>query len=54
MTAFVRPKRIESITHAVGNTPLLRPRALEPAGVELYGKLEFANPFRSFKGRGAS
>jgi cysteine synthase B len=53
MTAFVRPPRLESIIDAVGNTPLLRLRNLEPEGVELYAKLEFANPGGSVKDRAA-
>jgi cysteine synthase B len=53
MTAFVRPPRLDSILDAVGNTPLLRLRNLEPEGVELYAKLEFANPGGSVKDRAA-
>jgi cysteine synthase B len=53
MTAFVRPPRLQSIIDAVGNTPLLRLRNLEPDGVELYAKLEFANPGGSVKDRAA-
>jgi cysteine synthase B len=53
MTAFVRTPRLDSILDAVGNTPLLRLRSLEPAGVEIYGKLEFANPGGSVKDRAA-
>jgi cysteine synthase A len=35
----------------VGNTPLVRLSALEPEGVELYGKLEMFNPGGSVKDR---
>ncbi len=50
-----RPRRLESIVDAVGNTPLLRLRSLErdTPGVELYAKLEFANPGGSVKDRAA-
>lgn len=53
MTAFVRPQKLDSIVDGVGNTPLLRLRNLEPEGVEIYGKLEFANPGGSVKDRAA-
>ena len=38
---------------AVGNTPLLRLRNVAPPGVEVYAKLEFANPGGSVKDRPA-
>jgi cysteine synthase B len=51
----MRHRRIESIVEAVGNTPLVRLRALEKEcpGVELYLKLEYANPGGSVKDRPA-
>lgn len=53
MTAFLRPKQLSSIVDAIGRTPMLRLRNLEPQGVELYGKLEFMNPGGSVKDRAA-
>lgn len=52
---MLRPKRLDSILDAVGNTPLLRLRALErdTPGVEIYAKLEFQNPGGSVKDRPA-
>jgi len=44
---------IESLTHAVGNTPLVRLRSLEPPGVEIHAKLEWFNPGGSVKDRPA-
>ncbi|MFL5393234.1 MAG: pyridoxal-phosphate dependent enzyme, partial [Myxococcales bacterium] len=46
---------LESLAHAVGNTPLVRLRALEheSPGVELWGKLEWCNPGGSVKDRAA-
>jgi len=44
---------IESLTQAVGNTPLVRLRSLEPPGVEIHGKLEWFNPGGSVKDRAA-
>jgi S-sulfo-L-cysteine synthase (O-acetyl-L-serine-dependent) len=51
----VRYRRIDSIVEAVGNTPLVRMRNLEreAPGVELYLKLEYANPGGSVKDRPA-
>ncbi|WP_394841573.1 cysteine synthase family protein [Pendulispora brunnea] len=46
-------RRIESVVDAVGNTPLLRLRNVAPPGVEVYAKLEFANPGGSVKDRPA-
>lgn len=43
-----------ALTDLIGNTPLLRFRSLEPrAGVEIYGKAEWANPGGSVKDRAA-
>ncbi|MDQ3034659.1 MAG: cysteine synthase family protein [Myxococcota bacterium] len=55
MIAAARARRIESITDAVGNTPLVRLRNLEKdcPGVELWLKLEYANPGGSVKDRPA-
>jgi S-sulfo-L-cysteine synthase (O-acetyl-L-serine-dependent) len=44
---------IESLTQAVGNTPLVRLRSLEPPGVEIHAKLEWFNPGGSVKDRAA-
>jgi len=44
---------IESLTEAVGNTPLVRLRSLEPPGVEIHAKLEWFNPGGSVKDRAA-
>ena len=43
---FIRSRRLASVIDAVGNTPLMRlERAAKSApGVEVYVKLEFANP----------
>lgn len=51
----MRFRRMESIVEAVGNTPLVRLRALEKEtpGVKLYLKLEYANPGGSVKDRPA-
>lgn len=51
-----RSRRIEDVTEAVGNTPLVRLREIERAecpGVELYLKLEYQNPGGSVKDRPA-
>jgi len=50
-----RARRIESVVDAVGNTPLLRLRQVtsRAPGVEVYAKLEFANPGGSVKDRPA-
>lgn len=45
---------LESLVEAVGNTPLLRLRSLEPAGVEIHAKLEWCNPGGSVKDRAAA
>lgn len=52
---MLRPKRLDSILDAIGNTPLLRLRTLEreTPGVELYAKVEFQNPGGSVKDRPA-
>jgi len=44
---------IDSLTEAVGNTPLVRLRSLEPPGVEIHAKLEWFNPGGSVKDRAA-
>jgi len=44
---------IDSLTQAVGNTPLVRLRSLEPPGVEIHAKLEWFNPGGSVKDRAA-
>ena len=51
----MRHRRIDSICEAVGNTPMVRLRALEAEcpGVALYLKLEYANPGGSVKDRPA-
>lgn len=51
----MRHRAVESIVDAVGNTPLVRLRSLEKEcpGVELYLKLEYANPGGSVKDRPA-
>src|SRR3954468_13467861 len=40
-----------NISDHIGNTPMVRLSRLEPAGVELYGKLEAYNPGGSVKDR---
>ncbi len=51
----MRFRKIESIVEAVGNTPLVRLRAIEKQtpGVKIYLKLEYANPGGSVKDRPA-
>ncbi len=51
----MRFRKIESIVEAVGNTPMVRLRAIEKdnPGVKLYLKLEYANPGGSVKDRPA-
>ncbi len=51
----MRHRRIESIVETVGNTPLVRLRNIERdcPGVELWLKLEYANPGGSVKDRPA-
>ncbi len=52
---LVRSQRLESMVDAVGNTPLLRLErvARSAPSVEVYAKLEFANPGGSVKDRPA-
>ena len=45
---------VETLVAAVGNTPLVRLRSLEPAGVEIHAKLEWFNPGGSVKDRAAA
>ncbi|MDI1432741.1 cysteine synthase family protein [Polyangium sorediatum] len=51
----MRSRRLGSVTEAVGNTPLVRLDrvAREAPSVEVYAKLEFANPGGSVKDRAA-
>ncbi|MCA9605883.1 MAG: cysteine synthase family protein [Myxococcales bacterium] len=52
----MRHRAIQSIVEAVGNTPVVRLRNIEkdcPPGVELWLKLEYANPGGSVKDRPA-
>jgi len=42
---------LESLTTAVGKTPLVRLRSIEPPGVEIHAKLEWFNPGGSVKDR---
>jgi len=44
---------LDSLTQAVGSTPLVRLRSLEPPGVEIHAKLEWFNPGGSVKDRAA-
>ena len=44
---------LESLADAVGNTPLIRLRSIEPPGVEIHAKLEWFNPGGSVKDRAA-
>jgi len=55
MTRYTRSRRLASIVDAVGNTPLIRLKDIAPnaPGVEIYLKLEFANPGGSVKDRPA-
>ncbi len=57
MSATIRPRsrRLESVIDAVGNTPLVRLRkvAVDVPDVEVWAKLEFANPGGSVKDRPA-
>lgn len=52
---FVRSRRLSSVIDAIGNTPLLRLERISARspGVEIYLKLEFANPGGSVKDRPA-
>lgn len=45
------PRPLDSVLDAVGNTPLVRLRRLEPAGHELYAKVEYYGPTGSVKDR---
>ncbi len=52
MLTYMWPRVAEGIDELVGNTPLLRlPVPGAPAGVQLLGKLESANPLSSVKDR---
>lgn len=55
MTRYARSRRLASIVDGVGNTPLIRLKDIAPnaPGVEIYLKLEFANPGGSVKDRPA-
>jgi cysteine synthase B len=44
---------IDSLVQAVGNTPLVRLKTIEPPGVEIHAKLEWFNPGGSVKDRAA-
>jgi len=44
---------LDSLVQAVGNTPLVRLRTIEPPGVEIHAKLEWFNPGGSVKDRAA-
>ncbi|MEO7110167.1 MAG: cysteine synthase family protein [Polyangiaceae bacterium] len=52
---MMRSRRLESITEAVGNTPLVRLHkvAMHVPDVEIFAKLEFCNPGGSVKDRAA-
>ena len=52
---MMRFRKMESIVEAVGNTPMVRLRALEKdaPGTKIYLKLEYANPGGSVKDRPA-
>lgn len=52
---ITRSRKLESVTEAVGNTPLVRLQkvAAHVPGVEIYAKLEFCNPGGSVKDRAA-
>ena len=54
-SSLVRSRRMGSVVEAVGQTPLLRLRSVgrEAPSVEVYVKLEFANPGGSVKDRAA-
>ncbi|MFO0762812.1 MAG: cysteine synthase family protein [Byssovorax sp.] len=54
-SSLVRSRRMGSVVEAVGQTPLLRLRSVgrEAPSVEIYVKLEFANPGGSVKDRAA-
>ncbi|HEX4382121.1 MAG TPA: cysteine synthase family protein [Myxococcales bacterium] len=44
---------IDSLVQAIGNTPLVRLKTIEPPGVEIHAKLEWFNPGGSVKDRAA-
>ncbi len=52
---MIRSRRIDSVVEAVGNTPLVRLRVVtkKAPDVDVYAKLEFANPGGSVKDRPA-
>lgn len=54
-TSLVRSKRFSSVVEEVGDTPLLRLERIgrDAPSVEIYAKLEFANPGGSVKDRAA-
>jgi cysteine synthase B len=54
-SSLVRSRRLSSVTEAVGDTPLVRLERIahEAPSVEVYAKLEFANPGGSVKDRAA-
>jgi len=54
-SSLVRSRRLGSVTEAVGNTPFVRLETVtrEAPSVEVYAKLEFANPGGSVKDRAA-
>jgi len=55
MSGWLRTRRMESVTEAVGDTPLLRLRIVtkNAPDVPVYAKLEFENPGGSVKDRAA-
>ncbi|MBX3230242.1 MAG: cysteine synthase family protein [Labilithrix sp.] len=55
MSGWLRTRRMESVTEAVGDTPLLRLRVVtkNAPDVPVYAKLEFENPGGSVKDRAA-
>lgn len=55
MSGWLRARRMESITEAVGDTPLVRLRVVtkDAPDVPVYAKLEFENPGGSVKDRAA-
>jgi len=46
-----RARKLESILEAIGQTPVVRVKKLGPPGINLYVKLEAANPMGSVKDR---
>lgn len=54
-SALVRSRKLGSVVEAVGNTPLVRLHKIgrDAPSVEIYAKLEFANPGGSVKDRAA-